>query len=43
VLGNQVPACGARLLLGGEQEPNPGGVAVSDVAQVEDDLLDVGI
>jgi hypothetical protein len=31
------------LLLGGEEEPDPGSVAIGDVAQVEDDLLDAGI
>jgi hypothetical protein len=40
---NQVPACGARLLLGREQEPYPRSVAKGDVAQIEDDLLDAGI
>jgi hypothetical protein len=43
VADNQVPAYGARLLLGGEEEPHPGSVAKGDVAQVEDDLLDAGI
>jgi hypothetical protein len=42
VAKDQIPASGAGLLPGREQEPDPGGVEERDPAQVKNDPLGAG-